>query len=178
MYRFLEILALQCVLGGSETIRACTLFLSLSLSLPSSLPLSLCFSLSLSIPPSLPAFLPSSLVSLSLSLSLSLPHLTSHHIHFANDVCSTHYSIHKLIVYEASEALKSVVLSFQRPLKSFLSFTFLQVHCFSCRVASSPCRSLPTSLLSCLLPGLQALASGRAATPTLAFLVFSFKMKL
>ena len=38
------------------------------------------------------------------------------------------------------------------PLKSVLRFTFLEVQCFTRHVASSPCHSLPTSLLSSLLP--------------------------
>jgi hypothetical protein len=36
----------------------------------------------------------------------------------------------------------------------FLRFTFLWVQCLACCVASSPCHSLPTSLLSSLLPEL------------------------
>ena len=49
------------------------------------------------------------------------------------------------------EAFQSLVLSFQRPLKSCFRFAFLRVHCLTCCVASSPCPSLPTSLLSSLL---------------------------
>jgi hypothetical protein len=33
-----------------------------------------------------------------------------------------------------SETLESLVLSYQRPLKSFLRFTLLRVQCFKCRV--------------------------------------------
>jgi hypothetical protein len=38
------------------------------------------------------------------------------------------------------------------PLKSVPRFTFLRVHGFTRHVASSPCHSLPTSLLSSFLP--------------------------
>ena len=48
----------------------------------------------------------------------------------------------------------SLVLSRQRPLKSFLRFTFLRVQWLTCCVASSPCHSLPTSLISSLMPEL------------------------
>ena len=50
------------------------------------------------------------------------------------------------------EALKSLALSLQGPFKSSLSFIFPRVQCFTCRVASSPYHSLPTSLLSFLPP--------------------------
>jgi hypothetical protein len=43
-----------------------------------------------------------------------------------------------------SEGLKSVILSFQRVLKSFVRFSFLRVQCLTCRVACSSCRSLPS----------------------------------
>ncbi len=50
------------------------------------------------------------------------------------------------------EALERLVLSFQRPLKILLRFTFLPVQCLMWCVASSPCHSLPSSLLSSLQP--------------------------
>jgi hypothetical protein len=73
---------------------------------------------------------------------------------------------------------KNLVLPFQMPLKSFLHFTLLRVQCFTCRVASLPVtvsQQHLCSLLSCQC--LHALASGRAATPTLGFPTFSFQMK-
>ncbi len=81
------------------------------------------------------------------------------------------------------------IVCFQRPLKTSSVFSnalknklkgfsaLLSCKCsasHTCRVASSPCHSLQTYLLSSLLPQcLHTLVPDRAATPTLAFSSFS-----
>jgi hypothetical protein len=81
-----------------------------------------------------------------------------------------------------SEALKSLVLSFQRPLKRLLRFTFLRVH-HDC--ASLGCGflylSLSPNIFALFSPAKASTRSHPAelaassATPTLAFPAFSFK---
>jgi hypothetical protein len=94
-----QILALECLFGGSETLRMHTRALSLFLppaappSFSLCLSISLSFSLSLSLSFSLSVRL-SVCLSLSRSVALAVSQHASHHIHLGNDVCCTQLSIH------------------------------------------------------------------------------------
>jgi hypothetical protein len=88
--------------------------------------------------------------------------------------------------YTPLYALKSVfsedssnrVLSEDRKSLVFPASALPSVQCFTCRVDCSPCQSLPTSLLSSLVPVLARARTCRAATSTLVSPQFSFEMKL